>query len=356
MDKAMRLSEIAARCRASWQGSDDPFIRSVCALQDAEPDCLTLIDHPHKLGELDTSPAAAAVAPTGIASSSKPLIITDNPHEVFQAALLMFRQAPVERLEGIHPTAVISPSATVGPGTVVGPGVTIGEDVVIGSNCCIHAGCHLQSRSALGDECQLMPNVVLYPGTRLGNRVILHAGVVLGAHGFGYRTENGVHHLSAQLGWVEIDDDVEIGANTTVDRGTYGPTRIGAGTKIDNQVQIGHNCRIGRHNLICAHVGFAGSCRTGDYVILAGQVGVADHVTIEDRVTVGARSGIMRDVASGEVVLGAPALPIKQAMQINALMAKLPELRQTVRKLEREVKELQGRSGESRGGATREAA
>ncbi|RMF43088.1 MAG: UDP-3-O-(3-hydroxymyristoyl)glucosamine N-acyltransferase [Planctomycetota bacterium] len=331
----LRLSEIAAMVGGVRHGEENPVISEALPLQDATRACITLVDHEKHLDRLHDSAAVAAIASQAYSSSRKPLVVVEDLHAAFVKIILHFRQPRQDEFDGVAPTAVVHPTATIGEGTVVGPGTTIGADVRIGSRCVIHPGCHLQVGSCIGDDTILFPNVTLYAETKVGSRVILHSGVVLGAHGFGFRQHNGVHQPTPQLGWVEIEDDVEIGAGTTIDRGTYGPTRIGAGTKIDNLVQIGHNCSIGRHNLICSHVGIAGSCRTGDYVVLAGQVGLADHVTIHDRAVIGARSGVMRDVGPGEVVLGAPALPIKQAMQVNALVAKLPELRRHVRELDR---------------------
>jgi UDP-3-O-[3-hydroxymyristoyl] glucosamine N-acyltransferase len=171
---------------------------------------------------------------------------------------------------------------------------------------------------------------------------LIHAGAVLGAYGFGYKTVGGRHQLSAQLGWVELGADVDVGAGTTIDRGTYGPTRIGEGTKIDNQVMIAHNCRIGRHNLICSQAGVAGSCTTGDYVVLAGQVGVRDHVHIGDRAVVGAKGGVSGDVPAGEIYLGIPATPEREQKLKQAALSKLPEMRRQLKELERTVSRLAG--------------
>jgi UDP-3-O-[3-hydroxymyristoyl] glucosamine N-acyltransferase len=188
----------------------------------------------------------------------------------------------------------------------------------------------------------LFPNVVLYEHTIVGNRVTIHAGAVIGAYGFGYQLSEGRHERSPQLGFVAIDDDVEIGANATIDRGTYGPTVIGEGTKIDNLVMIAHNCRIGRHNLICSQVGIAGSCTTGDYVVMAGQVGLRDHVEIGDRVALGAKAGVMHSIAEGAWV-GIPATPEREQMVKLAAVTRLPEMRKEFRALQRQVAELAAR-------------
>jgi UDP-3-O-[3-hydroxymyristoyl] glucosamine N-acyltransferase len=178
---------------------------------------------------------------------------------------------------------------------------------------------------------------VLYEDCVLGDRVVVHANAVIGADGFGYRVENGRHVKIPQLGWVELEDDVEVGAGTTIDRGTFGPTRIGAGTKIDNQVQIGHNCQIGKHNVFASQVGIAGSVTTGDYVFMGGQVGLADHITVGDRAQIGAKSGLYRDVPADARMLGHPATPYQQQGRIWATLEKLPELRHEVRRIKKHL-------------------
>jgi UDP-3-O-[3-hydroxymyristoyl] glucosamine N-acyltransferase len=190
-------------------------------------------------------------------------------------------------------------------------------------------GCRIEADTAI------FPGVVLYENTRIGQRCRIHAGAVLGAYGFGYKLVDGQHKLGVQLGNVELEDDVDVGANATIDRGTYGTTRIGSGTKLDNLVMIGHNCRIGQHNLFCSQVGIAGSCSTGDYVVMAGQVGVGDHLDIGNHVIIAAQSGVMHHIEDGQRLLGSPAMPAKRQMQILACLAKLPELRKQINELGR---------------------
>jgi UDP-3-O-[3-hydroxymyristoyl] glucosamine N-acyltransferase len=192
----------------------------------------------------------------------------------------------------------------------------------------------------IGADVTIFPNAVLYENTVVGDRVIIHAGAVLGAYGFGYSQVGGKHKLSQQLGYVEIGDDVEIGATTTIDRGTYGPTIVGEGTKLDDQVMIGHNCRVGRHNLFCSQSGIAGSGSTGDYVVVAGQVGIRDHVHIGDGAMLGAQSGIMSEVPPGRRVVGSPAIDEKEQYHVWAAMHKLPAMRKRLHELERQVEEL----------------
>ncbi|MGH7138737.1 MAG: UDP-3-O-(3-hydroxymyristoyl)glucosamine N-acyltransferase, partial [Pirellulales bacterium] len=223
------------------------------------------------------------------------------------------------------------------------PGATIGDDVAIGAGSTIHAGARIMAGCQIGELVTIFPNAVLYENTIVGPRSVIHAGAVLGAYGFGYVSSGGKHQLSAQLGYVEVGAEVEIGACTTIDRGTYGPTVIGEGTKIDNLVMIGHNCRIGRHNMLCSQVGIAGSTTTGDYVIMAGQAGVRDHVSIGDRAVLGAKAGVPNDVPADTMVFGIPARPEREQKLIFAAIARLPELRRQVKALVAAVARLEGR-------------
>lgn len=219
----------------------------------------------------------------------------------------------------------------------VGPFAVVGENSEIGANTTLHAGAVVGRFCKLGDDVVLHPHAVLYDECVLGNRVVIHGNAVIGADGFGYRVQSGRHVKVPQLGWVEIEDDVEVGACTTIDRGTFGPTRIGAGTKIDNLVMIGHNCNIGKHNILCSQVGIAGSTTTGDYVVMAGQVGVADHLTIGDRVTIMAKSGVSGNISGGAQVLGMPALPHREQARIMLTMEKLPEIRKDVNRIKKHL-------------------
>jgi UDP-3-O-[3-hydroxymyristoyl] glucosamine N-acyltransferase len=218
----------------------------------------------------------------------------------------------------------------------------IGDDVQIGPGSVIHSGVRILAGCRLGAGVVLFPNVVLYEHTVIGDRTTIHAGAVIGAYGFGYTTVNGQHRRSAQLGYVEIGADVEIGAGSTIDRGTYGATVIGDGTKLDNQVMIAHNCRIGRHNILCSQVGIAGSTTTGDYVVMGGQVGIRDHVHIASGVKLGAKSGVMADMLEAGSYIGAPATPERQQMCIMAATLKLPEMKKQLRDLQRMVEKLSG--------------
>jgi UDP-3-O-[3-hydroxymyristoyl] glucosamine N-acyltransferase len=226
----------------------------------------------------------------------------------------------------------------VDPGAYIGPGCVVGENVVIAARVTLRGGNHIGDNCVIGEQSQLFPNVVLYPQTQIGRRVRVHAGSVLGADGFGYVVDGGVHRKIPQVGHVIVEDDVEIGANVTIDRGALGPTLIGRGTKIDNLVQVAHNVVLGENCLVVAQVGIAGSTTIGSNTILAGQVGLAGHLKIGNNVTVAAQSGVMRDIPDGGKWLGAPAQPDRQAKRQMIALQRLPELIQRVGELERKAK------------------
>jgi UDP-3-O-[3-hydroxymyristoyl] glucosamine N-acyltransferase len=303
---------------------------------------ITLADSPDRARRLATSAAAAVVASPEVDCGDKPAIVVVDVHAAFATVVSHFRPSCIAKRIGVSDQASVSSKARLAINVDVHPGATIGENVVIGAGTTIHAGVHVMAGCVVGQNVTLFPNVVLYENTRVGDRTIIHAGASIGAYGFGYRQVEGRHVLSAQLGNVEIAADVEIGAGTTIDRGTYGPTVIGEGTKIDNLVMIAHNCRLGRHNLICSQVGIAGSTTTGDYVVMAGQVGVRDHVHIGERAVLCSKAGVSNDVEPGVEVLGAPAAPIRQAKLQMAALAKLPEMRRQFRVLQRQFEEMRG--------------
>jgi UDP-3-O-[3-hydroxymyristoyl] glucosamine N-acyltransferase len=322
--------------------SHDNPITGAAPLADAQPGYITLVDHEKHLPKLQESRASACVTNRSFPDIAIPQIVVPNAHEAFTKICELFRpQVIMARVNGIDPRASVANSACVSEKATVESFATVSDNCFIGDGTHLHRGVTVMQGCRIGKDCQLFPGVVLYPGSILEDRVVLHAGCVIGAHGFGYRMENGCHAPTAQLGWVHIENDVEIGANSTVDRGTYGATRIGCGTKIDNLVMIAHNCNIGKHNLICSHVGIAGSASTGDYVVLAGQVGVRDHIHIGSRTMVGAQAGVVADADEDKVLLGSPALPRNEQAVIFAALNRLPELRKTVKQLVKRLDEIQ---------------
>ena len=343
---AITLGNLAARVGGTLCGGDAAAsIAAAATLETATPSDITLVDAPEKLHLLAKSRAAAAIVPAGSGPLDRPTIEAADVHAAFAAAIHMFRPPRQEARIGVSPQAAVAASARIGGGVDVHPFASIDADVEIGAGATIHAGVRIMAGCRIGAGTVIFPNAVLYENTVVGDRCIVHAAAVLGAYGFGYKPGADGYTLSAQLGWVEVDDDVEIGAGTTIDRGTYGPTRIGAGTKIDNLVMIAHNCRLGRHNMICSQVGVAGSTSTGDWVVMAGQVGVRDHVHIGDKAVLGARSGVSNDVEPGKIVLGEPAIDLRERKLQLAAVSKLPEMRRELKQLAARVAGLEGAGG-----------
>lgn len=338
---AMTLAELARLVGGEVRGDGDTPIENAAPPREAAAGAITLIDDAEKAELLAASRAAAAVAPREIAGAAVPLLIVPDVHAAFAAIVRHFRPERPPARRGVSPQAIVASTARIGDGAAIHPGATIGDDVQIGPGATIHSGARVMAGCRLGANVTLMPNVVLYENTVLGDRVLIHAGAVLGAYGFGYRFAGDRHQRTAQLGNVVIGDDVEIGAGATIDRGTYGATTVGEGTKIDNQVMIAHNCRIGKHNMICSQVGVAGSTTTGDYVVMAGQVGVRDHVHIGDRAVLGAMAGVVNNVPPDVQMIGIPATPQREQKLIQASLSKLPEMRKQLRALQRMVEQLQ---------------
>jgi UDP-3-O-[3-hydroxymyristoyl] glucosamine N-acyltransferase len=331
------LRQLAELVKGELVGDGDLVIAAARPLKEAGSGDITFVETDRHTAWLMNCRASAAVVPLMLPPNGIPVIRVADPLEAFVAIVRHLHSRDDALGEGIDPRAAVHPSASVGPGSSILPFATVGEGTVIGARCRLHVGAVVGRHCRLGDDVTLFPYAVLYDGTVLGNRVIVHANAVIGADGFGYRLQNGRHVKVPQLGNVEIGDDVEIGACTTIDRGTFQATRIGEGTKIDNLVQIAHNCQIGRHNMIVAQVGIAGSSSTGDYVIMAGQVGVADHIHVGDRAVLGAQAGIIREIPAGERVLGNPALPEKDQKRVLVTLPKLPQIWRDVQRIKRHL-------------------
>jgi UDP-3-O-[3-hydroxymyristoyl] glucosamine N-acyltransferase len=331
------LHELAARVGGQISGNGDRFPNAARPLHDAGPDDLTLVESEKYRSAGLNNPAGAVVAPVGLLLPGKDVIHCTDPLAAFTAIVQFLHGRPDAAPAGIHPSAVIAPTARVALDVELGPNVVIGAGSTIAAGCRLGAGVVVGRDCTLGAGCVLFPQVVLYDGTVLGQRVRIHANSVLGADGFGYRFANGRHEKLAQLGSVEIGDDVEIGACVTIDRGTFGPTRIGTGTKIDNLVQVGHNCQVGAHNLFVSQMGIAGSSSTGNFVIVAGQVGIVDHVHLGDGVMIGAQAGVTKDVPAGQKMLGSPATPVREQQRILMTLEKLPEMRKQLTQILRHL-------------------
>jgi UDP-3-O-[3-hydroxymyristoyl] glucosamine N-acyltransferase len=331
------VRQLAEWVRGEVLGDPDLAISNARTLTDAGPGDITFVETDKNLAAWHASQASAAVVSPAVAVNGRPIIRVTDPLMAFADIVRHLRNRPEQPHGQIDPTASVHPTVRLAAGVSVGPLAVIGEGTSIGENATIHAGAVIGRFCTLGCGTVIHPRAVLYDDCVLGERVTIHSGAVIGADGFGYRQHNGRHIKIPQQGWVEIGDDVEIGACTTIDRGTFGPTRVGDGTKIDNQVMIGHNCRIGRHNVLCGQVGIAGSCVTGDHVVMAGQVGVADHITIGDRVLIGAQAGVSKDLPSDQHALGNPAVPATDHRRIVVNMRRVPDLRDDVKRIKKHL-------------------
>lgn len=338
----MTLGEVAAFLRGELHGDPALAITGLGEPRTAAAGELAVAFGADAVAVAEAGGASAVVVPRGV-TSSLPHVAVNEPRTALVMLLHAF-EPPLAPPAGVHPTAVVDPSAVLGAEVTVGPHAVLGAGCRLGDRARIGAGCVIGDHASLGDDVILHPRVVLYRGVRLGHRVIVHSGAVLGADGYGYRPEGGRHVRIPQLGTVEIGDDVEIGANATIDRATLGATRIGRGTKIDNLVVIAHNCRIGEDCIIIAQVGLAGSVTVGDRAVIAGQAGVADHHTIGADAQLGSQCGVMHDVPAGERWFGSPAMPEKQFFRMIAGGKRLREVFARLRALEQRLR--QGRPAE----------
>jgi UDP-3-O-[3-hydroxymyristoyl] glucosamine N-acyltransferase len=345
------LSALAKLVEGQLVGDGAIEVHAAASLESARPDEISFLDSPEKAHRLARSRAGAVIVPTGFVPPGFSAIQTPDVHAAFARAVRHFHPPRAQGRRRVSIQAIISWTARLGDDLHIDAGASIGDRVEIGDRVTIHSGARVMAGCRIGDDVTIFPGAVLYEDTTVGSRSIIHAGAVIGAYGFGYKFVDGRHQLSQQLGHVEIGEDVEIGANSTIDRGTYSATVIGDGTKIDNLVMIAHNCRIGRHNMICSQVGIAGSTTTGDYVVMAGQVGVRDHVHIGKGAVLGAMAGVANDVPDGAHMLGAPAVPEREQKLMFATMAKLPEMRKELKELRRQVESLMAARGDADGRA-----
>lgn len=330
--------ELAELIGATLEGDGAAEVQGVAAPERAGARDLIYVDatkHAERAGE---SAAQVVVAQPGIALSGKTVLRAGNAKYAFaKAAAILCELVPIAR--GVHPTAIVAPLARVHPSASIGPYAVIGEDAHIGEGTEIGAHVIIGSACWIGDNCRMHPRVTLYAGVRVGHRVEIHSGAVIGADGFGYAHGEGRYLKFPQAGIVEIADDVEIGANATIDRGSLDDTRIAEGVKLDNLVHVGHNVKIGVHTVIAAQTGVSGSSTIGDNVIIGGQVGIADHCTLESRSVAGAQAGIPtgKTIRAGQTVWGTPAREIGKFKEIYVWYARLPELAERIKELEAKV-------------------
>lgn len=342
------LAQIQEVVGGTIHGDSQTAVCALTSLGEANPDALSFIANDKMSKPVAALRVAALLVHRHLPDLAVPQIVVDHPMLAFARVAQTFfvrQQTP----RGVGEPVIQGVDVRIGSDPSIWPFVTLGDRVTIGNHVTLYPGVFIGSDSTIGDDCVLYPNVVVREGCSLGARVIVHSGTVIGADGFGYVQHQGRHQKIPQLGGVVIEDDVELGANVTVDRATFGRTLIKEGTKVDNLVQIAHNVTVGEHSILVAQVGIAGSTTIGHHVIIGGQAGLADHLTIGDQVMIAAKSGVNRSLASNQIVGGIPAMPREKALRVQGTIFQLPELKQLVRDLEERVETLEAQLKHSSG-------
>ncbi|SFM90941.1 UDP-3-O-(3-hydroxymyristoyl)glucosamine N-acyltransferase [Thermodesulforhabdus norvegica] len=356
--KSFSLRDIAEFTGSRIVGDPTVTITGVAAFDSARPGDITFVAQKKLLKAFSDCRASAVITsaelePLVMKLGNFSLLVSDSPQLTFARVANLFFEFPMPE-PGIHHSAIVAPSARVSPSAHLGPFVHVSEEAEIGERSVLMTGVYVGRNVTIGSGCVIFPRVVILDGCVIGNNVVIHAGTVIGSDGFGYvADEKGQHVKIPQVGSVVIEDDVEIGANCTVDRATFGATRIGKGTKIDNLVHIAHNVVIGQHCILAGQVGIAGSSRIGNHVIMAGQVGIADHVTIGDGVRIGAKSGVAANVPPRTDVVGIPAIQKDDLFRLYANIKRIERLKKDIERLKEFVKDFVSRQGSSKGGGDR---
>ncbi|HZV00279.1 MAG TPA: UDP-3-O-(3-hydroxymyristoyl)glucosamine N-acyltransferase [Planctomycetota bacterium] len=346
-------SQVQAFFGGELQGDPDAVIERFSPIEDAGPGSITFIWNKKYYTALKTTKATLVLVPEDIDRSWTPpgvtILVHENPYLVLAKGMQLVYQEPRPSL-GVSERAHVAATARLGADCNVHPLAYVGEDAVLGDRVTVHPFAYVGHGCVVGDDTVLHPSSVVYPKCRVGARCIVHAGAVVGSDGFGFATDKkrGEHVKIPQVGIVVLEDDVEVGASTTIDRAAFGETRIGSGTKIDNLVQIAHNVRVGRGCLLVAQSGIAGTTRLGDFVTVAAQAGLVGHLDIGSNVQIAAQSGVVDDVKDGAQVIGSPAVEGKQGLRYHLVLRHLPEMYATLRKLERRVRELEAKSSEEK--------
>ena len=333
----MKLSDIALLVGGELVGKNDLEITGVAPIGQAGPGDLTFVANPRYRPLLKTTRATAAIVDAQTEWPAMALIRHANPYYAFLLVLRQFHPDEKPVAEGVHPQAYVAPDAVLGKGVGISPFAVVESGAKIGDRTLIGAGSFIGRGVEIGADCIVYPNVTIREKTKIGSRAIIHSGTVVGSDGFGYAKEKGTYHKIPQVGIVVIEDDVELGANVTIDRATMGETRIGRGTKIDNLVQIAHNVKIGENSIIVSQVGISGSTEVGKNVTIAGQVGLTGHLHIGDGAIIAAQSGVHRDVKPGQIVLGSPAREMQKSKKIEAIISNLPEYIEKLKRLEKAI-------------------
>ncbi len=338
------LAELAAELGGVVVGDGATVIRGVAGIREALPGDITFLANVRYEPHLNETRASAVICSREPRHAALPLLQVDNPYLAFQRAVLIFRPDTYRPAPGIHTSAVVAPDAELGVEVSIGPHSVVESEARLGDRVVVMAGGYVGAKVTIGEDTFLYPHVTVREECVVGARCILHPGVVVGGDGFGFALDRGRYHKVPQVGNVVIGDDVEIGANATIDRATTDSTRIGDGTKIDNLVQVGHNVVTGRHCIIVAQVGIAGSTELEDYVTIGGQAGLVGHIRVGRGAMVGGQSGVTKSVAPDAVVTGYPAVPHATWKRVYALLQKLPQLFQRTRELEQRLGALEGRT------------
>lgn len=341
LDKMKRtLKEIVAIVGGEIVGNGDTVVTGVCGIKEAKEGDLTFVANSRYLSLMNQTRASAIITSKDVKEAPKPIIRTENPSIAFAKMVSLMAPNEAKKPKGIHPTAVIGEKVKIGRNVAIQAYVVIEDNVEIKDNTILCAGVYVGHHTKIGKDCMVYPYVIIRERVSIGNRVTIHGGTVIGSDGFGFSTVKGVHHRIPQIGSVIIEDDVEIGANVTIDRARFDKTLIKQGTKIDNLVQIAHNVEVGEHSIIVAQSGISGSTTMGKNVTLAGQAGIIGHVSIGDNVIIAARAGVTKSIPPNACVSGFPAKPHSIAKRINACVQNLPDLYKRIKALEEEVERL----------------
>jgi len=341
--RPLKLCELSDRLGCRLEGDGDLEIERVAGLEQAGPDAVTFFVNPRYTAALKTTRAGAVILAEDAPAAPCAMLRSPHPYVSFAAAVGLFAES-IRPEPGVSPHSVVAPDATLGPGVSIGPFVTIGAGARVGARTVVQPFVSIGPGARVGEDCLLHSHVAIRERVVVGDRVVIQDGAVVGSDGYGFaKREDGTHQKIPQVGGVIVEDDVEIGANSTIDRPAVGETRIGAGTKIDNLVQIAHGVTIGRNALLAGQVGIAGSTTLEDDVVLAGQVGVAGHITIGRGTVVTAQTGVPHSVDAKQVVSGYPAIQNREWRKASAVFKRLPELRRSVAELGRRLSELEAR-------------
>ncbi|MDD5327814.1 MAG: UDP-3-O-(3-hydroxymyristoyl)glucosamine N-acyltransferase [Phycisphaerae bacterium] len=334
------LGELAEYVGGRVVGDSSVVIKSASTLGRAGEGDISFLANDKYEKQIQTTKAGAVIVSKETPNVSAPLLVAEDPYYAFMQIMVLLHGYRKHKKVGISPRAAISDTAKIGADCHIHDFVTVSDDVKVGDGCIIYPGVFIGQGAAIGNDCIIYPNVAIYDGCKIGNRVIIHANTTIGSDGFGYATHKGMHHKIPQIGVVVIEDDVEIGSCCGIERGTLSDTIIGQGSKFADLIAIGHGARVGAHCLLVSQVAVAGSTTIGHHCIAGGQVGIVGHITIGNNVTIGAQAGVINNIPDGKVVLGSPAIEADQGKRAYSMIQYLPEIRQSVRKLENQIERI----------------